>query len=85
LLLSAVRKGNRFIDSPKAFTKLLSKSGKITTLTPTTVTHKFARILKNNDIPHFCFHDLQRYSASIQHAMGIPDAYMMQRRRWQSD
>lgn len=31
------------------------------------------------------FHDLRHYSASIQHALGIPDAYIMQRGGWQTD
>ena len=34
---------------------------------------------------HFRFHDLRHYSASIQHALGIPDAYIMQRGGWGSD
>ena len=40
-------------------------------------------------IPHgvlfILFHDLRHYCASIQHAMGIPDAYIMQRGGWGSD
>ena len=37
------------------------------------------------NLPHFRFHDLRHYCASIQHAMGIPDAYIMQRGGWGSD
>lgn len=77
--------GDRFIDFPKAVIDLLPESGNVTTLTPTSITHKFAKILKQNKLPHFRFHDLRHYSASIQHAMGIPDAYIMQRGGWQSD
>ena len=36
-------------------------------------------------MPHFRFHDLRHYCASIQHALGIPDAYIMQRGGWQND
>lgn len=36
-------------------------------------------------LPHFRFHDLRHYSASIQHALGIPDAYIMQRGGWKND
>ena len=35
--------------------------------------------------PHFRFHSLCHYWASIQHVMGIPDAYCMQRRGWGND
>ena len=49
------------------------------------VTHRFARMLKKLNIQHFRFHDLRHYSASIQHALGIPDAYIMQRGGWEDD
>jgi len=41
--------------------------------------------LKRLSIPHFRFHDLRHYSASIMHAIGIPDQYIMQRGGWSSD
>ena len=36
-------------------------------------------------IPHFRFHDLRHYCASVQHALGVPDAYIMQRGGWGND
>ena len=33
----------------------------------------------------FRFHDLRHYCASIQHALGVPDAYIMSRGGWNSD
>ena len=33
----------------------------------------------------FRFHDLRRYSASIMHAIGDPDQYIMERGGWKSD
>ena len=30
-------------------------------------------------------HDLQHYCVSIQHALGIPDAYIMARGGWKND
>lgn len=41
--------------------------------------------MKRSGVPPFRFHDLRHYCASIQHALGIPDAYIMQRGGWQSD
>lgn len=41
--------------------------------------------MKKLDIPHFRFHDLRYYSASIMHAIGVPDVYIMERGGWSSD
>lgn len=54
-------------------------------LSPDKVSHRFSSIFKRAGLPHFRFHDLRHYSASIQHAIGIPDAYIMQRGGWASD
>lgn len=78
--------GDRFIDFPDFVAeKLHQKEGRIVELTPTAVSIRFRKILKNADVEHFRFHDLRHYSASIQHAIGIPDAYIMQRGGWGSD
>ena len=42
---------------------------------------KFNDLLKRSGMPVFRFHDLRHYSASIQHALGIPDAYIIAARR----
>lgn len=42
------------------------------------VVKRFTDILKKVGLPHFRFHDLRHYCASIRHALGIPDAYIMQ-------
>ena len=58
---------------------------RIVSLTPNQITDKFARVLKQNGLQHFRFHDLRHYSASILHTLGIPDAYIMQRGGWGND
>lgn len=60
-------------------------SGSITKLCPSKITNRFVAIVKRADLPHFRFHDLRHYSASIQHALGIPDNYIMQRGGWGND
>ena len=78
--------GNRYIDFPDFVTnKFRGKKGRIVELTPNQITDKFKYILKKAGLPHFRFHDLRHYSASIQHALGVPDAYIMQRGGWGND
>lgn len=78
--------GDRFIDYPDFVAdKWKGKKGRITELTPGGITDHFRTTLQKAGLPHFRFHDLRHYSASIQHALGIPDAYIMQRGGWGSD
>ncbi|MBS6195433.1 MAG: site-specific integrase [Clostridiales bacterium] len=74
--------GDRYIEFPDFVIRKLNTVGAITTLTPNNITDKFHRILKRAGLPHFRFHDLRHYSASIQHALGIPDIYIAQRGGW---
>ena len=76
---------DRYIEAPEFVIEKIKKQGYITKLHPDRITHLFEKTLKKNDIPSFRFHDLRHYSASIQHALGIPDAYIMQRGGWGSD
>ncbi len=78
--------GDRYITYPEFVRKLWeSRSGRIVDMNPNTLCKAFKRVTDSLDIPHFRFHDLRHYSASIQHALGIPDAYIMQRGGWSSD
>ncbi len=65
--------------------RIKDKKGRIIDLTPDKVTDHFQRAIKHLDLPHFRFHDLRHYSASIMHAIGIPDQYIMQRGGWKTD
>lgn len=78
--------GDRYIDFPDfVIEKLSGKQGRVVDVFPSQISNHFADLLKKNGISHFRFHDLRHYSASIQHAIGIPDAYIMQRGGWGSD
>ena len=78
--------GDRYIDYPDFVAeKWIGISVNITYLNPNCITSRFCTALRHAGLPHFRFHDLRHYSASIQHALGIPDAYIMQRGGWVSD
>lgn len=78
--------GDRYIQFPDfVIRKLKGKSGQVVELTPAQLSDRFSKFLKKSGIPHFRFHDLRHYSASIQHALGIPDAYIMERGGWGND
>jgi len=78
--------GDRFIELPEfVMKKIANKKGNIIEMTPNKITSKFEHVLKRADLPHFRFHDLRHYNASIAHALGIPDAYIMQMGGWGND
>ena len=65
--------------------KLKGIDGRIVKATPAQITNRFIRAITFSNSPHFRFHDLRHYSASIMHAIGIPDQYIMQRGGWATD
>ena len=52
---------------------------------PDNITNRFHRTIQRNDLSPFRFHDLRHYAASIMHAIGVPDQYIMQRGGWATD
>ncbi len=76
---------DRYVEAPDFVINRIRKAGHITTLQPHSITIMFERVLRKNNIPHFRFHDLRHYSASIRHALGIPDAYIMKDGGWKTD
>lgn len=79
--------GYRDITLPQFVVERLSpaKNGRIVNICPTSVTHAFEYALQKTGLPHFRFHDLRHYQASILHAMGVPDKYIMERGGWKTD
>lgn len=78
--------GDRFIDYPEFIIDKIPKApGRITDLNPNMITQRFNHVLKHAGVPHFRFHDCRHYCASIMHAIGVPDAYIMERGGWGSD
>lgn len=54
-------------------------------VSPDAISDRFKDALTACGLPHFRLHDLRHYSASILHAIGIPDQYIMQRGGWKTD
>ena len=65
--------------------KLSGIKGHLFSSTPDTISHRFKRALAKAGLPDFRFHDLRHYSASIMHAIGVPDQYILQRGGWSTD
>lgn len=77
--------GDRFIDYPQFVADMWKgKKGRLVDMNPNTLCKQFKAKLDSLGMS-FRFHDLRHYSASIQHALGVPDAYIMQRGGWSSD
>lgn len=76
---------DRYIEYPQEVINALPRSGNLCNITPNLITNRFCRLRKKLKLPHFRFHDLRHYSASIMHALNIPDAYIMERGGWKTD
>ena len=79
-------KSYRTIEMPDfVIQKMDGIKGRIIKANPDAISNRFRRALKFSNLPAFRFHDLRHYSASIMHAIGVPDQYIMQRGGWSSD
>lgn len=58
--------------------------GKLFKGNPDTLYKRLMKLLKENDIEHFRLHDFRAFFASYAHALGIPDAYIMDQGGWSS-
>lgn len=75
----------RMVEMPDFVINKLPQTGRLVNLKPDQVTHRFEKSIRKLGITQFRFHDLRHYAASIMHAIGVPDQYIMQRGGWSSD
>ncbi len=76
---------DRYVQLPDFVIASLPKTGPIVNLTPSVVTLRFRKALERAGIKHFRFHDLRHYAASVMHALGVPDQYIMKQGGWATD
>lgn len=75
--------GYRIIDLPSpVIERIQGRVGRIVPLTPNQITDRFYNAVRKYCKYPFRFHDLRHYSASMLHALGIPDKYIMARGGW---
>lgn len=80
------KNGNfRIVVVPTAVIEEMPLIGRVVDLDPDMITHQFAKAVTRAGIPHCTFHSLRHYFASVQHALGIPDQYIMEAGGWTSD
>lgn len=73
---------NRTIDAPEFVIDKLRAArdnGVIHPITLTSFSSRFSKIVRRLDLPHFRFHDLRHYYASVMLRLGVPDKYAMKR------
>lgn len=76
---------NRYVTLPDFVIHELPTKGRLVDLTPTQISDRFRKCVRDLDLRHFRFHDLRHYAASIYHALGIPDVYIQMQGGWQSN
>ena len=79
---------NRTVELPAFVIDAIdfSRPGTIIKGTPDQISNRFRRAVRFSGSEfHFRFHDLRHYYVSIAHALGIPDAYIMEMGGWRTD
>ena len=80
--------GTRTTYLPEQVTDRLKKlcvNGKVTQMTPNQISSAFSHAVKAAGLPHFRFHALRSYYASILHSLGVPDKYIMEWGGWHDE
>lgn len=77
--------GTRKIYIPDYLANLIRTTGKIYTNSPNQIYENLCKYQNELGIPHFKLHALRHYYASMSHALGIPDSYIMESGGWKSD
>lgn len=77
--------GTREIYLPDNVVELIRTQGYIYKGYPNSIICYLQKAQRELDIPKFSLHKLRHYYASMSHAIGIPDSYIMASGGWKSD
>lgn len=74
---------DRWIPIPDVLMdRVRGKTGRVMSCHPDALSNRFKRAVIYAHLPHFRFHDLRHYYASIAHYLGVPEAYIMANGGW---
>lgn len=77
---------NREVNLPDFLIKMLEgKDGRLVSMNPDQLTERFCALRDKLGMRKFRFHDLRHYYVSVNHALGVPDQYIMRMGGWSSD
>ncbi len=77
---------NRKVNLPDFLIKILKKKkGRLIEMTPDHITDHFCKLRDKLEMKQFRFHDLRHYYVSVNHALGVPDQYIMAMGGWSTD
>lgn len=76
----------RSVPMPEGFTRLLPRgTGRVIQSDPDAMGRKFRKAVREAGLQSFTSHRCRHYFASICHALGIPDQYIMAYGGWKTD
>ena len=75
----------RKIYLPDALIEEIKQAGVIYDRTPPMLVHTLHKYQDELNLPRFRLHDLRAFYVSYAHAIGIPDAYIMESGGWRTD
>lgn len=75
----------RVVKIPKQLADKIRKQGYVYTGGPAAINRYLQRTLKRIGLEPFSLHKLRHYYASMSHALGVPDVYIMQAGGWKTD
>lgn len=79
------RKSIREVEIPYQIAKMVPDKGAIFHTSPDAITNQFARLVKKAGLPHFRFHDLRSFSASVSLVLGSSKASVKASHGWETD
>lgn len=81
--LPKTKAGYRFVPLPGSVI-FMAMRWKNFGMLPNTLTRKYERTIRSLDVPHFSYHKLRHYWASMLHEQGVPDQWICKIGGWKS-